>query len=647
MLRSAQFARVVRLASLGAVLAVAILSGGCGGGSGSGSSDSATVLSTPAASTGGAAGRLVIAEIGTNYYSDDIAWFEVHNSSAAPISLAGYTLRSGYVVPATGQTSSAPVSFALPDVSVPAGGELVIAGKVYDSLADTGQIVYVNNGTMVPFWNGSGAVELVSEGNTIDFVRFGSSSAAPLSDGAWFGANVAALPSGADQHGRSIVRLVSGGLADTNTAADWTLVNFATPAGPNDVPAGVTDSDHDGIPDTAKRAGGTYAGLDLWTMGARPGRRDIFIEVDHMTGNDPALTPRREALQKVVDAFAAKNIALHIDAGDLYSAVFDPAGFNLGGGNAVGFASCIELGIAGADLTPGCTSLYAYKAANFDVRRRLAFHYALFSSSQNADGSAGSSGVAELPGNDLIVSLGGYGFSTGNASSLNMLINLQASTLMHELGHNLGLRHGGNEEVNYKPNHYSVMNYMYQFSGLSATPDSVNAAERYYLANGLKGKTYCNLVENSPCGSAFIIDYSDGSSADLDENSLSEAANIGRGSAPGAYADWNNSNSLTPGSYARNINPLDGTARSVLKDYDEWSNLKIAFSRSHSGSNSGNVFAATAAVRQADPMSERAHNSAVEKAPPAELLTTLRNLAPPHCERGDDNGRHEGDRWNR
>ena len=372
MLRSAQFTRVARLANLGGALAVVTALGACGGGSGDGisssGSDTNTALSTPNASTGGATGQLVIAEIGTNYYSDDIAWLEVHNSSAAPISLSGYSLRSGYVIPATGQTSSSPVSFALPDVSVPAQGDLVIAGKVYDSLANTGQIVYVKNGALVPFWNGSGSVELVGGGATIDFVRFGSSSAVPLSDSAWSGANVAALPSGADQHGRSIVRLASGGLADTNTAADWTLVNFATPAGPNDVPAGTVDSDHDGIPDTAKRAGGTYAGLDLWSMGARPGRRDIFIEVDHMTGNDPALTPRREALQKVVDVFAAKNIALHIDAGDLYSSAFDPAGFNLGGGNAVGFASCIELVIAGNDVTPGCISLYTYKAANFDVR---------------------------------------------------------------------------------------------------------------------------------------------------------------------------------------------------------------------------------------------------------------------------------------
>ena len=641
MFHSAQCMRVARLASLSGVLAVVMLLTGCGGGGGSNGPGNAPTPPDTLPAAASVTGKLIISEIGTNYYSDDIAWLEVHNLTAAPLSLSGYTLRSAYIVPATGESASTPVSFTLPDVSVPAHGDLVIAGKVYDNLADTGQIVYVNNDAMVPFWNDSGSVELVNGGQTVDFVRFGSATAAPLSGDAWSGANVAALPSGPDQHGMSIVRLASGGLADTNTAADWTLVNFATPAGPNDVAAGVIDSDHDGIPDSAKRAGATYAGLDLWTMGARPGRRDIFLEIDYMNGNDPALTPRREALQKLTDAFAAKNIALHIDAGNLYSPVFDPAGFNLGGGNPVDFAPCIELLIAGAGVTPGCTSFHAYKAVNFDLRRRLMFHYALFANSLKADGSSGPSGVAELPGNDMIVTLGGYGFSTGSSTALNMLINLQAGTLMHELGHNLGLHHGGNEDVNYKPNHYSVMNYIYQFAGLSTTPDSVNAAERYYLVNGLKNKTYCGLVENSPCGNTFMIGYSDGSGADLDENNLSEAANIGHGSVSGAYADWDNSNTPTAGTFARNINPLYDSGRRVLKDFDEWSNLNIIFARVYGG-NGGQALS-SATPTPVDPVGERTHDKVVEEALPPQLQATLRSQAPSQCTRDDsDEGQHKG-----
>src|SRR3954464_790339 len=34
---------------------------------------------------------------------------------------------------------------------------------------------------------------------------------------------------------------------------------------------------------------------------------------------------------------------------------------------------------------------------------------------------------------------------------------------MHELGHTLGLGHGGGDGVNCKPNYLSVMNYLFQF----------------------------------------------------------------------------------------------------------------------------------------------------------------------------------------
>jgi len=43
----------------------------------------------------------------------------------------------------------------------------------------------------------------------------------------------------------------------------------------------------------------------------------------------------------------------------------------------------------------------------------------------------------------------------------------QAAVLLHELGHNLNLAHGGNEEVNLKPNYISVMNYLYLSSGIT------------------------------------------------------------------------------------------------------------------------------------------------------------------------------------
>lgn len=574
---------------------------------------------------------LFISEIATSYYSNDVTWLEVHNPSTEAARLSDYTLHSSNIDLDTRVHSYAPARFALPDVIIPAKGYLVIASKPATHLRDNAQMVYLANGTVVPFWNASGSIELMRDGATIDFVRFGTSTAAPATASEWTGAAVTALPSGPDEHGKSIVRLHAAGMRDTNTASDWSLVNFATPAGRNDVGPGVIDSDLDGIPDSAKLSGGTYAGLDLHAMGARRGRRDIFLEIDYMNGTDVATTPQREALEKMRNAFAERGIALHLDVGSLHASGADPAEFNLGGGNALPFSPCIELDTLGDrdGARAGCASFQNTKNANFDVRRRLVFHYALFANSLNTDGSAGPSGIAEMYGNDLIVALGGYAFSTATETARHILINLQAATLMHEFGHNLGLRHGGNEDANYKPNHYSVMNYMYQFAGLSSTPDSVHAAERYYLANGLKGKTFCGLLENSPCTSAFRMDYSDGLGAPIDERALSEAANIGRGSVQGAYADWDDNGALTTAGFARNLNPMDGYSKGLLRDYDEWRSLVIPFARGYSGSSSGQSFM-TKKVARINPMSEMHPHTRVEEAHlPHPLRSAIRDHCPP------------------
>ena len=65
----------------------------------------------------------------------------------------------------------------------------------------------------------------------------------------------------------------------------------------------------------------------------------------------------------------------------------------------------------------------------------------LFRSSQNVDGSCGSSGVGELLGNDFLVTLGGCGLSLSDSDRRNATINFQAATVMHELGHLLGFDH--------------------------------------------------------------------------------------------------------------------------------------------------------------------------------------------------------------
>jgi hypothetical protein len=83
------------------------------------------------------------------------------------------------------------------------------------------------------------------------------------------------------------------------------------------------------------------------------------------------------------------------------------------------------------------------------------------------------SGVAELPGKFFMVSLGLWDNFRGTT-------DMQANTTLHELGHNLDLWHGGGKpqftfgedglhvfvQPNCKPNHLSIMSYLFQATGV-------------------------------------------------------------------------------------------------------------------------------------------------------------------------------------
>ena len=85
---------------------------------------------------------------------------------------------------------------------------------------------------------------------------------------------------------------------------------------------------------------------------------------------------------------------------------------------------------------------------------------------QSAIANQGSAGVADLPGMNISATF-------GNNWAVDRVINHsagsrteQAFNLMHELGHNLGLRHGGNDNTNCKPNYLSVMSDLFSLGQL-------------------------------------------------------------------------------------------------------------------------------------------------------------------------------------
>lgn len=97
-------------------------------------------------------------------------------------------------------------------------------------------------------------------------------------------------------------------------------------------------------------------------------------------------------------------------------------------------------------------------------------HFVLFAHQINLLGPSGGyclSGLSrDIPSSDFIVSLGCNEDESADPPSNQGDPENQSGTFMHELGHNLGLRHGGADNNLNKPNYISVMNYLFQLSGI-------------------------------------------------------------------------------------------------------------------------------------------------------------------------------------
>jgi len=539
-------------------------------------------------------------------------WLELRNNTQEPIALDGYALRSP-AVDANTEADEGIKLFPLPSRVLAPGAYVVVAGWFSDFYAyDSDQILWLKQGAATaPLWAADTFIEIVRKdtGETVDFVRFGSSTQAPSSDGAWTGTTNAPSVPKEGSEAFSFVR--TPGADDTNGASDWSPRPFSTPAGPNDVPAEVIDADADGIPDSAEVEGGSFAGLNLYAMGARTGQRDLFIELDHMRSDDPGILPFKEALDKMVAVFAGRGIRVHIDVGTRFSESFDPASYNLGQGSPeLPFAPSINLTRRNGEAS----GVLEFKAAHMDFARRPVFHYCIFGSSQKLDGSAGSSGRAEIIGNDLLVTLGSWGLHTDTVEARNQLINFQSSTLMHELGHNLGLRHGGNVDTNHKPNYLSIMNYMYQLRGLGPTTGSA-AGDRYYNVWGLKGYERISTLVDSPLTDTFVMDYSDGSGVGLDERGVDEAAGMCRSGSTFVDYDDNGTENMPEFDVNRD-NRFE-----VLRDHDDWGKLVLPFALRRSATSGAPMNSTQhpemSVVRDLQPVSE-------EEPPPPAFFEELR-----------------------
>lgn len=321
------------------------------------------------------------------------------------------------------------------------------------------------------------------------------------------------------------------------------------------------DSDGDDFPDVWEVNGydadndGTID-VDLPNLGADPYRPDIFIEVDIMQGlNNPPTAAVFQAVENAFDAAPIINprsdngINLHLDTS-----------------GTVPFHTLVSLTQAD-NTTIDRANFYTLKANNFnnDQRGRI-YHYCIWADMQ----PGGYSGISDVeinaagtdfsgPGDDFIVSM-------DNFSGSYQTIRSWAETFMHELGHNLQQRHGGEIHFAYNQTYSSIMSYSWQLRTGRNNNWRVNHpiyAPYYYGQNAV-----VEVGGALPATVGTVIDYSDGMCRNLNESSLNETLGLYNSNS----IDWNSDGDTTDINIAVDLNG-NGVTIDILRDYANWFRL--------------------------------------------------------------------------
>ncbi len=326
---------------------------------------------------------------------------------------------------------------------------------------------------------------------------------------------------------------------DGDRLPDWTETNngvFTNIASTGTSPTNA-DTDGDRIKDGDETLG-TLAGLYLPAFGTNPLKKNILIEFDWFDDatncSAHSHRPTTTAVNRLKAAFASANVPNpNGTTGIDLIADYGQGGVTLDGRLVADADGNVNIAYDGSGF--GGAEFLNLKAANFASNRNGYFHYMLFAHTYNG---TNSSGISELPGDDFIVSMSPC-LNWGGAPYNDAVAN----TIMHELGHGLGLRHGGSTDVHRKPNYNSIMNYLFQFPG----------------------------VDNNctPAGNG-VLNFSYGTRPNLNEASLNEL--VGVCGSPSSPWDWNGNGVLESG-VARDLN--NDQILQTLGDYNDWANLSF------------------------------------------------------------------------
>lgn len=235
-----------------------------------------------------------------------------------------------------------------------------------------------------------------------------------------------------------------------------------------------TDTDRDALYDYWETHGidADLDGKSDLDLNTSPLHKDLFVEVDAMKDRGPT----EADLQRVVRAFddapvdnpdpdpnpdQARGIRLHIN--------YDERAIK-----RVDFPGTKEGLKAWPDFEAFKRERFGSVTDRADIdwltspRRRareVVYHYAVFGNRFGGSESADARGIGEIGGNDLIVAFDETWQLrfTSDSFVAPRRSDFLMGAFMHELGHNLGLRHGGADSINFKPNYVSVMNYLWAY----------------------------------------------------------------------------------------------------------------------------------------------------------------------------------------
>jgi hypothetical protein len=259
------------------------------------------------------------------------------------------------------------------------------------------------------------------------------------------------------------------------------------------LPAFAADTDGDGIADDVELR-----------LGSSPTHKDIFVYINYMIWNGKNLKPRANFIKIVQSVFSTApinnpdgttGINLHVQIGPPIRTTNGIVG---------------EMAANGAYQWAEFDSI---KNQNFPADKRSTHHYCLFAGdiggvsgeSTGISGMSRNGGAFRQGASDSIVALGHPGWFNFPKPALYKWT--QAGTFLHELGHNLGLQHGGGDHISFKPNHLSLMSYAYQTDGI---PINIPGDGDYYLYDYARfagpNLNEGNLNENAGMGANLFHD---------------------------------------------------------------------------------------------------------------------------------------------